>query len=103
MVSGMLRRVRGSGLAAVVGVMAAAAVGQPAGQNGKLIERYDPQEWTLKVTVNVRAHTEYDRKTGMPDRQPFDFTSAAVVFPLIQGTASSESAGGTGTLSLNDQ
>src|SRR5688572_8437886 len=100
MKSGLVSGVR-AGVLAAVAAMAAGTVA--AGQEGKIVDRSEPRDWTLKVTVNVRPHTEYDPKTGMPNRAAFDFTSAAVVFPLILGTASSESPGGTGVLSLNDR
>lgn len=94
------------GAAAVaVAAMAAPAVSQEEQRVG-VLTRYDPHQWTLRATINVRAHTEYDPKTGHPKREAFDFTSAAVVFPLIDRTASSVAKpppASTGRLMLNDR
>ena len=46
-----------------------------------------PREWTLRVTVNLRAWEERDRR-GMPVVSPFDFTEAAVVFPFLESSGS---------------
>lgn len=96
-----MRRVMGMAgvVAGVVGGLAAGAMGQ----QGKIVQRVDPREWTLQAIVSVRARTDFSPSTGMPNRESFDFTSAAVVFPLITGTASSASPQGTGILSLNDR
>ncbi len=60
----------------LVTVMAPAAVAQsyPPSPHMKL-ERQ--REWTLKVTVNLRAWEERDRR-GMPVVDPFEFEQAAV-------------------------
>jgi len=70
-----------------------------------VLERIEPHDWTLQVTVNLRPQTSFDLKTRMPDRTAFDFTSAAIVFPMLTETASSVSNqnGMGGTLSLNDR
>lgn len=46
-----------------------------------------PREWTMRVTVNVRAWEERDRR-GMPVVDLFDFTEAAVVFPFLESSGS---------------
>ena len=79
--------------------------GRPNAPSVPVMERDSPQYWTLTVTVNVRAYTDFDPKTNMPNRKEFDFTSAAVVFPMITDTASSTTnpVGLGGTLSVNDR
>lgn len=68
----------------LVTVMAPAAVAQsyPPSPHMKL-ERQ--REWTLKVTVNLRAWEERDRR-GMPVVDPFEFEQAAVVFPFLESS-----------------
>jgi len=88
--------------AAVLAMTAAAAFGQ----SKRLIEQTDSHDWLLQATVSVRAYTTFDVKTNMPQRSAFDFTSAAVVFPMIEGSASSVNKPPpelTGKLLLNDR
>lgn len=81
-----------------MGVMALAAV-PCVGQIGKqkkeeknaapkIVERMEPHDWTMTVTVGLRPFTQNNVKTKMPEREVFDFTSAAVVWPLARGSAS---------------
>lgn len=75
----------------------------------KVITRTDPHDWTFQATVNLRVFSATDPKTSMPKKQAFDFTSAAIVFPLIGETASSMPKATNsvdkidGQLKLNDQ
>lgn len=83
-----MSRLLGVVLSAVVGVVlgATAAVGQQF-QPSPHVKLERPREWTLKVTVNLRAWEERDRR-GMPVVDHFDFTEAAVVFPFLEGSGS---------------
>jgi len=54
----------------------------------KLITMGDRHDWTLKIDVTCTAYTEKDSK-GMPNVHDLDFTSATIVFPVLDTTASS--------------
>lgn len=104
--------VRRKTMAAWIGAAAAAAItagasGQKLWEGDGVVKRGDPHDWTLQVTVRLSAYPEQDPNHHMPDMaQPFQFTSAAVVFPLIDQTASSVAKAppeSTGVLSLNGQ
>lgn len=72
----------------------------------RVVEQTNPHEWVLSATVSVRAYAKENIKTRMPERSSFDFTSAAVVFPLPESTASSLTKPQpelTGRLRLNDR
>lgn len=99
-----------------MGLMAAGVVGQPPnkGKPGpdskgapKIITRVDPHDWTFTGSVNLRVYEEKDIKTNMPKKEAFDFTSAAIVYPLVGETASSVMVGKesdvTGKMRLNDR
>src|SRR6185369_3244859 len=82
--STMLKRVAA---VAGLGMVAAAAWGQ---DKTGCMERKSPHDWTLSAYVRVKAYPERDPQGHMPAMgKPFDFTSAAVVFPMISDTASS--------------
>ncbi len=68
------------------------------------LELYDGDEWTLQVTVNIRAYQDVDAHTGMPVGDPFKFDTAAIVFPVLKRTASSvtDDRGLAGLIKLND-
>ncbi|MFN0134149.1 MAG: transglutaminase domain-containing protein [Phycisphaerales bacterium] len=73
-------------------------------QDGLILQREEPHDWTLRTTVAVRVHAEIDRKTKMPKPSEFDFQTAAVVFPLIRDSAGHFMAKpATGTLKLDDK
>lgn len=77
-------------LAATLLSPAASAQNQPANPPfpaGTTLERYDPHEWTLEATVNVRAWRTTDPSTKLPVIEKFEIDTAAIVFPLIQQTA----------------
>ncbi len=73
---------------AVVAMAAAGAGAQPDSRK-PLLERTEPHDWVLTCNVNVRSYGRSDVHTNMPTRAALDFTSAAVVFPMIENTASS--------------
>jgi hypothetical protein len=94
----------GAVAAAVVAAGVGAAVAQDSMKTG-CVQRVEPHDWTLSVYVNVREYQERDVHTNMPKGEAFDFTSAAVIFPLIGETASSvpkPPPDSGGVLKLND-
>lgn len=71
------------------GVVAAALCGSAAAQGqSEILERSDPRDWTLTVTLGVRAYETRDPRTKMPVRDEWNFESAAVVFPMLRDSAS---------------
>jgi hypothetical protein len=55
-----------------------------------LIQRINPHDWTLTVTVIVNAFQEQYATDHSPAIEYFDFETAAVVFPVIKDTAASQ-------------
>lgn len=75
-------------------VALAAMVTSPAhAQEGPLLKREKPHDWTLRAVVTVRVNVEIDRKTKMPRKEDFDIQTAAVVFPFLRETAGHSRAG----------
>jgi hypothetical protein len=78
--------------AALAGVVAAGLAGAAWGQELLPDERYlkpgGSNNWTLTVNVTANGWKETDGQ-GMPVNDVWSFDSAAVVFPLIAGCASS--------------
>jgi hypothetical protein len=68
--------------------LAAAVLSTSAAGQSRYLELYDSHDWTLEITVNVRAHTTYDPRTRMPDREEFKFDTAAIVFPVLRNSGS---------------
>jgi hypothetical protein len=88
--------------AAVLALTASAALAQ----TQRVLDQTNSHDWVLGATVNVRAYGRTDVHTNMPTRNSFDFTSAAVVFPMIEGCASSMTKPPPdlqGKLKLNDR
>lgn len=114
-----------AGAAAALGAGAgrAAAPGQPAKKNKgptapkppappgsdpgvdmkRLLRKGRSRDWTLKAEVNVSAFVEKDGR-GMPVVHDLRFASAAVVFPVLRGSASHKvyTREVVGTLKFND-
>lgn len=59
----------------------------------QLVKPGKRHDWTLRGEINVRSWVRppADRKRELPDPQEFSFTHAAVVFPLLRGSASHRS------------
>lgn len=100
---------RAFGLIAVAG-LTAAAVGQPPKPKEdapQVITRIGAHDWTFTGTVNLRVQVDKDIKTNMPKKEAFDFTSAAIVYPLVVECSSSvlkgKEADVVGRLKLNDR
>lgn len=80
---------------AMIGLMAGPVLAQGRGRDPvkserpKVIERTNPHDWTATITLNLRPMTRTNPKTKMPEREAFDFTSAAVVFPIVRETSMS--------------
>jgi hypothetical protein len=78
--------------AARAGLVAAAvllAVSPVLGQQRRtVLEQEGGSDWTLNVSVLVRADGTIDPKTKMPERDPLSVQTAAVVFPLPKDSAS---------------
>lgn len=55
----------------------------------KIIRSDNPHDWTLRGEVNVRSFVEGKRnlKREIPKVHEFEFTSAAVVFPLLKSSS----------------
>lgn len=75
-------------MAMVVGMLAGAAAAQ-----GPLVQRVKPHDWVVAGDITIRARTDINPVDKMPIREQFDFTSAAVVFPMIKDSASSVAKG----------
>lgn len=90
-------------IAAAATLAAASAAIAQGGPFNPYLELYDPHDWTLESWVNVRAWQETDAN-GMPVTEEFVFDSAAIVFPLVKGSASSvtHDRGIRSELRLND-
>jgi hypothetical protein len=56
---------------------------------GPYVERLNPSDWTLKVTVNIKAYVQPGTQTQLPIKDQWKFDTTAVVFPMLTGTASS--------------
>lgn len=98
----------GRWLGSVAGLALAASAGAQMPYEGDgCLKRGSPHDWTLECFVNIRAMPERDPNHHMPDMaKPFEFTSAAVVFPILDATASSQTKSppeSGGVLSLNDK
>lgn len=105
-------RVGAAVVAAAVGALGLSAEalaqsgrGGGAAGGGRILERVNPKEWTLRATVNVRAYQRTDPQTRMPIKDAWNFDSAAVVFPFAPETAShkTDERRLTGVLRLNDR
>lgn len=68
---------------------AAAVLGAVCGAwgQGPYLELYDPEEWTLEVTVNISAWQERVPSTRLPHIESFGFDTAAIVFPVLARSA----------------
>lgn len=91
---------------AVIALAASAASGrQPQAPFNPYLELYDPRDWTLRVTVDVRAWQEQDPSTQLPVTEKIAFDTAAIVFPLLKRTAASvtDDRGITSEVRLNDR
>jgi hypothetical protein len=105
------------------GLVTRSALGQPATKPGaaqpatpgtpapsfldKVLTRGRENDWNLKVHVHLQAFQDQD-SNGMPRTIPIKFETAAVVFPVLTGTASSEThvesaSDLKGKLSFNDK
>lgn len=99
-------------LALTTAAATAAATGTALAQRGqadllpddKILSQSNPQQWTLTTTVNIRAYQAYNSRS-MPATERFEFKRAAVVYPMIAGTASSETntETATGSIDIDDR
>lgn len=90
------------GIAAVAALVTTAHA-QMAVPEGPYLQRYESEDWTLRVHINIRAFFDVHPDAGVT-KDHWKFDTTAVVFPILQSTASSmtyESA--TGELRLNDR
>lgn len=93
----------------VLGVLAGSAAAQsppPARPApAACLERYDPHDWTLEVTVNVRAWETRDPNNRMPVKENFEIDTAAIVFPILAGSAAhvTRDAGVESVVKVNDR
>ncbi len=103
----LMRAAVGVGFLAAAGMVQAQNKGPGAKDAPKVVERVEPHDWTLTVTVNLRPETHTNTKSKMPERAAFDFTSAAVVFPILKESSSHVMRGEEreleGRLRLNDK
>lgn len=93
--------------AAGVAVGGGAAWAQRAGAlpaDEAILAREQGRQWTFNAEVNIRSYQAFGGRPT-PTIEPFRFQRAAVVFPLIPGSASSrtEDAGIQGRVEINDR
>jgi hypothetical protein len=95
---------RGVGASGVVALAAAGAMAQELLPDTRYLKPGESHNWTLTANVSIRAE-QFADDNGMPVSDVFKFDSAAIVFPLIAGTASSktDTPAVKGTVMFNDR
>lgn len=74
-------------------------------QRSRFLVRSNPHDWTLSVHLVVKAYQAPLRTDQPPEYDAFNFPGLSVIFPVIDGSASSRTdrAGVRGTLEMNDR